>query len=80
MDWARWATPIANFIDHRLLLMKAIIYETPVDSIEDFVAQLSIADRSVREIPGIFGTVRQSLFRCYQACIIVCDRNCDHLL
>ncbi|GBN39311.1 hypothetical protein AVEN_54364-1 [Araneus ventricosus] len=77
------ATPIVRFIPHRILRMghlKAIIYETPVDSIEDVVARLSIAAANVREMPGIIGTVCQPFLRRYQACINVVNRNFEHLL
>lgn len=79
----RWPprSPDLSSIDYFLWgHLKAIIYETPVDSIEDLVARLSIAAASVREMPGIFGTVRQSLLRRYQACITVGGRNFEHLL
>ncbi|GBN50501.1 hypothetical protein AVEN_3572-1 [Araneus ventricosus] len=73
--------PFLSSIDYFLWgNLKAIIYETPIDSIEDLVAGLSIAAASVSEMPGVFGTVRQSLLRLYQAYINICGLNFEHLL
>ncbi|GBO28251.1 hypothetical protein AVEN_44638-1 [Araneus ventricosus] len=44
--------------------LKSLVYANPVDSEEDLVARISIAAARVREIPGIFESVRQSLHPC----------------
>lgn len=60
--------------------LKHLVYETPVDSDEDLVARISVAAAGVRETPGIFERVRQSLHRRCQACIASGGRNFEHLL
>ncbi|CAL1283080.1 unnamed protein product, partial [Larinioides sclopetarius] len=60
--------------------LKHLVYETPVDSVEDLVARLSVAAAGVREIPGIFERVRQSLHRRCQECIDTGGRNFEQLL
>lgn len=60
--------------------LKHLVYETPVDSDEDLVARISVAAACVREIPGIFERVRQSLHRRCQACIHTGGRNFEQLL
>nr|XP_042901341.1 uncharacterized protein LOC122269952 [Parasteatoda tepidariorum] len=59
--------------------LKHLVYETPVDSDEDLVARISAA-AGVREIPGIFERVRQSLHRRCQACIASGGHKFAHLL
>ena len=41
--------------------MKSMVYETDIDSEEDLVARIVSAAAEVRETPGIFGRVRQSM-------------------
>ncbi|GBM06104.1 hypothetical protein AVEN_265166-1 [Araneus ventricosus] len=80
---ARWPSRSADLSSLDYFLwghLKAIICGTPVASIEDLVARLSIAAARVHEIPVIYGTVRRSLLRRYQACIDVGSRNFEHLL
>lgn len=60
--------------------LKALVYETPIDSDEDLIARLSIAAATVRETPGIFEKVRQSLTKRYQACIDVGGKTFEQLL
>lgn len=60
--------------------MKVIVYEIPIDSIEDIVFSLSIAAANIRDSPGIFGTVRQLLHRRYQTCIAVGGLKYEHSL
>ena len=45
--------------------MKSMVYETGIDSEEDLVACIVSAAAEIRETPGIFGRVRQSVaLRC----------------
>ncbi|GBM78692.1 hypothetical protein AVEN_244363-1 [Araneus ventricosus] len=60
--------------------LKSHVYATPVDSDDDLVARMSVAAARVREISGIFESVRQSLHRGCQACITVGGRNFEQLL
>ncbi|GBN55037.1 hypothetical protein AVEN_138553-1 [Araneus ventricosus] len=58
--------------------LKNLVSTTPVDSDEDLVARISVTAAPVacvREIPGIFECVRQSLHRRCRACITVGGRN-----
>ena len=41
--------------------MKSMVYETDIDSEEDLAARIVSAAAEVRETPGIFGRVRQSM-------------------
>ncbi|GBM44451.1 hypothetical protein AVEN_184670-1 [Araneus ventricosus] len=87
MDWARRTSPLATqisrFIETPFFLrghLKSLIYVTPVDSVQDLVALISIAAARVREILGIFESVHQSLHRHCQACVTVRGRNFEQLL
>ncbi|GBM80445.1 hypothetical protein AVEN_83032-1 [Araneus ventricosus] len=60
--------------------LKSLVYATLVDSDEDLVARISVAAARVREIPGVFESVRQLLHRRCQACITVGGRNFECLL
>ncbi|GFY30388.1 uncharacterized protein TNCV_4066381 [Trichonephila clavipes] len=55
--------------------LKNVVSATPFDLDEDSVARISETDARVRETPGIFERVRQSLHRRYQACIVTGGRN-----
>ena len=57
-----------------------LIYTSPVDSEEDFIARIVEAAATIRQQPSIFERSRQSpLHRC-PLCIEVGDRTCEHLL
>ncbi|GBN31856.1 hypothetical protein AVEN_39273-1 [Araneus ventricosus] len=58
--------------------LKSLVYATPVDSDEDLVARIAAA--RVRELPGIFESVRQSLHRRCPAYITDGGRNFEQLL
>ena len=45
------------------------MYETPIESAEELVARLSAAAGEVRDTPGVFQMVRESLLRRCTACI-----------
>ena len=60
--------------------MKSIVYETGIDSEEDFVARIVNAAAQIRETPGIFGRVRQSMARRCTVCLDVNGRLFQHLL
>lgn len=60
--------------------LKSLVYETPVDSPEDLVARIIAAAGDVRDMPGIFETVRQSLRRRCEACLTVGGRSFEQLL
>ncbi|GBM70390.1 hypothetical protein AVEN_12218-1 [Araneus ventricosus] len=43
--------------------MKILVYETPVDSVENAVARISVAAGEIRDTPGMFQNVRNSMRR-----------------
>ncbi|GBM56720.1 hypothetical protein AVEN_224764-1 [Araneus ventricosus] len=49
--------------------MKTLVYETPVDSVEDVVTRISVPAGEMRDIPGIFKNVRNSMRRRCEACV-----------
>ncbi|GFW07589.1 DUF4817 domain-containing protein [Trichonephila clavipes] len=60
--------------------MKGLVHDTPVVSEMDLVARISIAAARIREMPGVFEDVRQSMSRRYRACIHANGRNFEHFL
>ncbi|GFX02091.1 DUF4817 domain-containing protein [Trichonephila clavipes] len=60
--------------------MKGLVYDTPVVSEMDLVARISIAAARIREMPGVFEDVRQSMSRRCRACIHANGRNFEHFL
>lgn len=60
--------------------LKGLVYETPVTSDEDLVARVVEAAARVRDRPGLFERVRQSMIRRCEACIVADGRNFEHLL
>ena len=57
--------------------MKSMVYEIDTESEEYLVARIFRAAAELREIPGIFGRVRQSMAR---RCTVFLDINGQHLL
>ncbi|GFT91410.1 uncharacterized protein TNCV_4285661 [Trichonephila clavipes] len=49
--------------------MKSLVYTSPVDSDEALVARIAVVAGDIREMPGVFADVRQSLHRWFEACI-----------
>ncbi|GFX43429.1 transposable element Tcb1 transposase [Trichonephila clavipes] len=60
--------------------MKGLVYDTPVVSEMNLVARISIAAARIREMPGVFEDVRQSMPRRCRACIHANGRNFEHFL
>lgn len=54
--------------------MKSLIYECPIESDMDLVAKIAIIAGDIREMPGDFANVRQSLSRRCEACISTGER------
>ncbi|GBM97255.1 hypothetical protein AVEN_264451-1 [Araneus ventricosus] len=74
-------SPDLNSLDYFLWgYVKSLVYETPVNSAEVFVARIAAAAGEVRDTPGIFANVRSSMRRRCEACIPAWGRNFDHLL
>ncbi|GFW85381.1 uncharacterized protein TNCV_144261 [Trichonephila clavipes] len=75
--------PDLPIIEPRLLFMghlKNLVYATSLESDEDLVARIFEAAARVREIPGIFERIRQSLQRRSQACITIGECSFEQLL
>lgn len=60
--------------------LKALMYETPIESPEELVARLSAAVGEVLEKPDVFANVRRSILRRCSACITSGGHNFEHLL
>ncbi|GFW15145.1 hypothetical protein TNCV_172921 [Trichonephila clavipes] len=56
------------------------MYEPPIPSVEDLLAPISVAAERIRDMPGIFDNIRNSLQRRCQANHTTSDRNFEHLL
>lgn len=60
--------------------LKELVYATPVTSVDDLIARITVAADTTKDIPGIFEHIRQSMLRRCQACITVSGRNFEQLL
>ena len=60
-------------------LHEAKVYETDIDSEENLVTRIVSAAGEIRETPGIFGRVRQSMARRCTVCLDVNGRMFQHL-
>jgi hypothetical protein len=60
--------------------MKALVYETPVDSEQDLVARIAVAAGDIAEIPHVFESVRHSLYKRYEKCVEVHGDHFEQLL
>lgn len=60
--------------------MKSLVYETPILSEEDLIGRIVEASERIRETPGVFVRVRQSLQRRLDACIRTNGRTFEQLL
>jgi len=61
-------------------LIKDLVYATPIESEEDLIARIVEAVHQVREMPGIFKRVRQSMLRRCELCRDVNGTNFEHLM
>ena len=59
--------------------MKAMVYETTVDSAMDLVARISVAAESIRKMPGIFQNIRLSMKRRCELCILAHNWQNEYL-
>ena len=60
--------------------LKAIVYQDPVTSEMELVARLSCAAAKIKETPGVFNRVRQSMLRRCRACLRSDGTNFEYLL
>ncbi|GFX05847.1 hypothetical protein TNCV_1662861 [Trichonephila clavipes] len=63
------------FWDH----MTILVNETPILSVEDLIAQISLAAGSIRDLPRTFQKVRNSMQRGCQVCQMTSAHNLEHL-
>ncbi|GBM66894.1 hypothetical protein AVEN_263951-1 [Araneus ventricosus] len=49
--------------------MKTLVYETPVDSVEDAVARISVTAGEMRDMSGIFLSVKNSMRSRCETCV-----------
>ncbi|GBN78503.1 hypothetical protein AVEN_256536-1 [Araneus ventricosus] len=83
MDWTWWPPRYPDLSILYYFLwghLKSLVHATPVDSVEDLVARISVAAAPVHEIPVNFESVCQSLHRRCQAGITVGRRNLEQLM
>ena len=60
--------------------MKPLVYETLVASYMDLISRIAKAASRVRDTPGQFERVRESMRRRCKTCIVANGRNFEHLL
>lgn len=74
-------SPDLNPIDFFLWgTLKSLVYERPVNTRADLLQRIIEASHKIRNIPGIFERVRQSMSRRVNACIASNGRHIEHLL
>ncbi|GFV92862.1 hypothetical protein TNCV_1347111 [Trichonephila clavipes] len=57
-----------------------VVYETPIPSVEDLIARISVATEKIRNMPEIFQNVKNSMQRHCQACQTASGRHFKHQL
>lgn len=60
--------------------MKSLVYETPVDTVEDLVARVLTAAQEIQQTQGVMERVYQNLIRRYTVCNEVHGRHIEPLL
>ncbi|GFW70313.1 uncharacterized protein TNCV_5131391 [Trichonephila clavipes] len=60
--------------------MKSLVYASFLDSDESLVAMIAVVARDIREMPGVFANVRQSLRRWCEACILAVRCSFEQVL
>ena len=60
--------------------MKTLVYESPVDSIDDLAARVSVAAGEIASSPNVFHSVRESLVKRYEKCIEVNGAHFEQFL
>ena len=60
--------------------MKTLVYETPVDNAEELVSRFAVAAGEIRDTPGLFQNIRNSMRRRCEAYIEVGGRNFERFL
>ena len=57
--------------------MKSLVYDTPIDNVEELVARIAVAAEEIKDISGVFQNVWISIHQRPEACIIAGGRNMD---
>lgn len=60
--------------------IKALVYETTINSAEELVARIVAAAGEVKDTPNVFDKIRSSMRRRCEACITANGRNFEHFL
>ncbi|GBO08220.1 hypothetical protein AVEN_252865-1 [Araneus ventricosus] len=69
VHWPARSPDLSCLVFFRWDQKKTLVCETPVDSIEDVVGRISVAVGEMRDTPGIFQNVLNSLWRRCEACV-----------
>ena len=65
---------------HFYVYMKTLVYETPVETQQDLVAQIQVAAGGFHDMTEIFPRVWHDIIRRYTKCIEVGGGHIEHLL
>ena len=60
--------------------MKTLVYDTPVDNAEELVSRIAVDAGEIRDTPGLFQNIQNSMRRRCEACIEVGGRNFEQFL
>ncbi|GBL93627.1 hypothetical protein AVEN_25625-1 [Araneus ventricosus] len=60
--------------------LKSLVYQTPVDTLEDLAARIAVASANIANTPVMFERVRRSLVRRCRLCNELRGRNFEQLL
>lgn len=60
--------------------LKTLVYSTPVENIDDLRDRIIVACETIRNTPGLFQRIRNSIRRRVESCILVEGRHFQHLL
>ncbi|EZA62845.1 hypothetical protein X777_01160 [Ooceraea biroi] len=60
--------------------LKTIVYARPIENAEDLLQRVEQASQTIRQTAGIFQRIRDSIQRCYKACIEAQGGHFEHFL
>ncbi|KOC61266.1 hypothetical protein WH47_06090 [Habropoda laboriosa] len=78
MDWSGRAELIGStrsfdlnsFGSHSLRHLKSLVYNTPVNNVEELRYRIRESCRRIQTTPGIFERARRSTIRRFEACVL----------
>ena len=77
------ASTIAGFNATRFFLwghMKPLLYQTPMDTVEDQLSRVLGASQEIKKTPGAMERVYQNMIRRYNVCNLLGGRHIEPLL